>query len=81
MAKCLNNLRAVVEVIPMVASADPVVIGGGIVGLVVGVSGRVVQLAGLGVLASGLGVQGGSGLTVERLEHLQKKKSHDMLSN
>ena len=63
-------LRAVVEVIPMVASADPVVIGGGIVGLVVGVSGGVVQLAGLGVLASGLGVQGGGGLTVEGLEHL-----------
>ena len=69
-----NNLRAVVEVIPMVASADPVVIGGGIVGLVVGVSGGVVQLAGLGVLASGLGVQSSSGLTVKSLEHFLMSK-------
>jgi hypothetical protein len=64
-----NNLRAVVEVVPMVAGANPVVIGGGIVGLVVGVSRRVVQLASLGVLAGGLGVESSSGLTVESLEH------------
>ena len=64
-----HNLRAVVEVVPMVASANPVVIGGGVVGLVVGVSRGVVQLAGLGVLAGGLGVEGSSGLAVEGLEH------------
>jgi hypothetical protein len=69
----VNNLRAVVEVVPMVAGANPIVIGGGIVGLVVGVSRRVVQLAGLGVLAGGLGVESSSGLTVESLEHLQSR--------
>jgi len=53
----------------VVASAHPVVIGGGVVGLVVGVGGRVVQLAGLGVLAGGLGVEGRSGLTVKGGEH------------
>jgi len=47
----------------VVAGAHPVVIGGGIVGLVVGVSGRVVKLVGLGVLASRLGVKRSSGLT------------------
>ena len=57
----------------MVAGADPVVIGGGIVGLVVGVSRGVVQLAGLGVLAGGLGVQGSSGLAVKSLEHLENE--------
>ena len=51
----------------MVAGADPVVVRGGVVGLVVGVSGGVVELAGLGVLAGGLGVEGGGGLTVESL--------------
>ena len=65
-----NNLRAVVEVVPVVAGAHPVVVGGGVVGLVVGVRRRVVELAGLGVLAGGLGVEGSSGLTVESLEHL-----------
>ncbi len=59
----------------MVAGADPVVIGGGIVGLVVGVRRRVVQLAGLGVLAGGLGVEGSSGLAVEDGEHLRMAKS------
>ena len=66
-----NNLRPVVEVVPVVAGADPVVVGGGVVGLVVGVRGGVVELAGLGVLAGSLGVEGGGGLTVESLEHLQ----------
>merc|ERR1711939_546924 len=65
-----SNLRPVVEVVPVVASTDPVVIGGGVVGLVVGVSGGVVELASLGVLASGLGVEGGGGLSVKSLEHL-----------
>ncbi len=55
----------------MVAGADPVVVGGSVVGLVIGVSGGVVELAGLCVLAGGLGVEGGGGLTVESLEHLQ----------
>jgi len=66
----LNDLRAVVEVVPVVAGAHPVVVGGGVVGLVVGVSRGVVELAGLGVLAGGLGVEGGGGLTVEDGEHL-----------
>ena len=57
----------------MVAGANPVVIGGGIVGLVVGVSRGVVELAGLGVLAGGLGVEGSSGLAVKGLEHLGNK--------
>ena len=57
----------------MVAGADPVVVGGGVVGLVVGVGRGVVELAGLGVLAGGLGVEGSSGLTVESLEHLRGK--------
>ena len=52
----------------MVAGAHPVVIGGGVVGLVVGVGGRVVELARLGVLAGGLGVEGRSGLTVKGRE-------------
>jgi hypothetical protein len=68
-----GNLRAVVEVVPVVAGADPVVIGGGVVGLVVGVGRGVVELAGLGVLAGGLGVESSSGLTVEGREHLQEE--------
>jgi len=59
----------------VVAGAHPVVIGGGIVGLVVGVGRGVVQLAGLGVLAGGLGVQGGGGLTVESLEHNESEET------
>ncbi len=82
---CFNNsgkkiLRAVVEVVPVVAGADPVVIGGGVVGLVEGVRGGVVKLAGLGVLAGGLGVEGRSGLSVEGLEHLHTRKSQDTIS-
>ena len=69
-----DNLRAVVEVVPMVASANPVIVGGGVVGLVVGVSRRVVQLASLGVLAGGLGIESSSGLAVQGLEHLQSQK-------
>jgi hypothetical protein len=52
----------------VVAGAHPVVVGGGVVGLVVGVSRGVVELAGLGVLAGGLGVEGGGSLTVKSLE-------------
>jgi len=58
----------------VVAGAHPVVIGGGVVGLVVSVGGRVVELAGLCVLAGGLGVQGRSGLAVKGREHLQPKE-------
>jgi hypothetical protein len=70
----LNDLRAVVEVVPVVAGAHPVVVGGGVVGLVVGVGRGVVELAGLGVLAGSLGVEGGGGLTVEDGEHLRIHK-------
>ena len=68
-------LRAVVEVVPVVASTHPVIIGSSVVGLVVGVSGSVVQLAGLSVLAGSLGVQGSSSLSVKSLEHLHTSAS------
>ncbi len=68
-----GNLRAVVEVVPVVPGADPVVVRGGVVGLVVGVSGDVVEMAGLGVLAGGLGVEGSGGLTVGGREHRKKE--------
>ena len=61
----VNNLRAVVEVVPVVAGAHAVVVGGGVVGLVVGVGRGVVELAGLGLVAGGekhssrLAVKGG----------------------
>ncbi len=64
----------------MVAGADPVVIGGGVVGLVVGVRGGVVELADLGVLSGGLGVEGRSGLSSEGLEHLHTRRSQDTIS-
>ena len=57
----------------MVAGADPVVIRGGIIGLVVGISGGIVQLTSLRVLASGLSVESSSGLAVQGLEHLQQR--------
>ena len=69
-APIVLRLRTVVEVVPVVACAHPVVICGGIVSLVVSVGRRVVQLAGLRVLACGLGVEGSSGLAVKSLEHL-----------
>ena len=43
-------LQPVVEVVPVVAGAHPVVVGGSIVGLAVGVGRGVVELAGLGGL-------------------------------
>jgi len=67
-----DTLRAVVEVVPVVAGAHQVVVGSGVVGLVIGVGGRVVKMAGLGALASGLGVEGRSGLTVKGGEYLAK---------
>jgi len=57
----------------VVAGADPVVVRGGVVGLVVGVRGRVVELAGLRVLAGGLGVEGSSGLAVKGREPEEAK--------
>ena len=72
-----DSLRAVVEVVPVVAGAHPVVVGGGVVGLVVGVGRGVVELAGLGVLAGGLGVEGRSGLTVKGGEHVDWSKIDD----
>ena len=62
-----NNLRDVVEVVPEVVVANPVVVHDGVVGLVVGVHGDVVEMTVLGVLTGGLDVQGGIGLTVESL--------------
>ena len=79
--KIFIRLRAVVEVIPMVAGADPVIISGGIVGLVVGISRRVVQLTGLGVLPSSLSVESSSGLAVKSLEHLQRSRRNMSVQN
>ena len=39
----MSNLRAVVEVVPVGAGTDPVVVGSGVVGLVVGVRALEVQ--------------------------------------
>jgi len=69
-----SNLRAVVEVVPVVAGAHPVIVCSGVVGLVIGIGGRVVQLAGLRVLAGSLGVEGGSSLTVKGREHLHRPR-------
>ena len=52
-AASAHRLRAVVEVVPVLAGVHPVVVGGCIDGLVVGVGRGVVELAGLGVLARG----------------------------
>ena len=70
-----DRLRAVVEVVPVGAGAHPVVVGGGVVGLVVGVGRGVVELAGLGLVAGGekhssrLAVKGG-----EEEEEEEKQK-------
>jgi hypothetical protein len=63
----------VVEVVPLVASAAPVIVGGGIVGAVVGVLGLLVEGAGLGVLDERLGVEVGSLLSVEDGTHLHSE--------
>ena len=63
---------AVVEVIPLVAGAAPIIVGGGIVGAVVGVLGLLVQGASLGVLDERLGVKVGSLLAVQDGAHLQE---------
>jgi len=62
----------VVEVVPLVASAAPVIVGGGIVGAVVGVLGLLVESTGLGVLNERLGVEVGSLLSVEDSAHLTR---------
>ena len=62
----------VVEVVPLVASAAPVIVGGGIVGAVVGVLGLLVEGASLGVLNERLGVEVGSLLSVEDSAHLTR---------
>ncbi len=60
----------VVEVVPLVAGAAPVIVRRGVVGAVVGVLGLLVQGAGLGVLDERLGVQVGGLLSVENSAHL-----------
>jgi hypothetical protein len=65
----------VVEVVPLVAGAAPIVVRGGIVGAVVGVLRLLVESAGLGVLDERLGVQVGRLLAVENSAHLFKTAS------
>ena len=60
----------VVEVVPLVASAAPVIVGSGIVGAVVGVLRLLIEGASLGVLNERLGVEVGSLLSVEDSAHL-----------
>ena len=60
----------VVEVVPLVAGAAPVIIRRGVVGAVVGVLRLLVQGASLGVLDKSLGVQVGRLLAVEDGAHL-----------
>ena len=63
-----TDLRAVVGVVLGGVGAHPVVLGGGVVGLVVYVGGRVVELAGLVVLAGGLGIERSGSLTIKGRE-------------
>ena len=65
----------VVEVVPLVAGAAPIVVRRGIVGAVVGVLGLLVKSAGLGVLDERLGVKVSRLLAVKSGAHLFKKKS------
>ena len=60
----------VVEVVPLVASAAPVIVRGGVVGAVVGVLRLLVQGASLGVLDERLGVKVGRLLAVEDGAHV-----------
>ena len=64
-----NHLRAVVEVVPVVASANPVIVGSCVVGLVVGVGRLVEVLTSRGVLGGSSGVEAGGGLSVKSREH------------
>ena len=63
----------VVEVIPLVTGAAPVIVRGSIVSAVVGVLRLLVQGAGLGVLDERLGVEVSCLLAVEDGAHLQKE--------
>ena len=71
-----SHLRAVVEVVPVVASANPVVVGSCVVGLVVGVGRLVKVLTSRGVLGSGSGVEAGGGLSVKSREHFVLRWLH-----
>jgi hypothetical protein len=71
-----NDLRAVVEVVPVVASANPVVVGSCVVGLVVGVGRLVEVLTSRGVLGGSSGVEAGSGLSVKSREHFVLRLLH-----
>ena len=64
----------VVEVIPLVASAAPIVVGRGIVSAVVGVLRLLVEGASLGVLDERLRVQVGRLLAVENSAHVSANK-------
>jgi len=64
----------VVEVVPLVAGAAPIVVRRGIVGAVVGVLGLLVKSAGLGVLDERLGVKVSRLLAVKSGAHLFQKK-------
>ncbi len=71
-----NDLRAVVEVVPVVASANPVVVGSCVVGLVVGVGRLVKVLTSRGILGGGSGVEAGGGLSVKGREHFVLRCKH-----
>jgi len=62
----------VVEVVPLVAGAAPIVIGRGVVGAVVGVLRLLVESASLGVLDERLGVEVSRLLAVKSSTHLRK---------
>jgi hypothetical protein len=76
-AHTAQRLVAVVEVVPLVAGAAPVIVRGGVVGAVVGVLGLLVQGAGLGVLDERLGVEVGGLLSVEDGAHLRGSSHQD----
>ena len=65
----------VVEVVPLVAGAAPVIVRGSVVGAVVSVLRLLVEGAGLGVLDERLGVQVGRLLAVENSAHVSANKS------
>ena len=71
-----NHLRAVVEVVPVVASANPVIVGSCVVGLVVGVGRLVEVLTSRGILGGGSGVEAGGGLSVKSREHFVLRWLH-----
>ncbi len=62
----------VVEVVPLVAGAAPIVVGRGVVSAIVGVLGLLVESASLGVLDERLGVKVGRLLAVEDGAHFCK---------